>query len=68
MLKLTKKYEACNECDYHYAKNSISGCVFPNHAPIDAIARSACNSGEYVDIIVDEDFVQIKNIVEVKIL
>ena len=67
-LKLTKLYTECADCDYRYEKENISGCVFPNNAPIDSIGVSSCNTGDYVDTPVDEDYVQIKNVREVKIL
>jgi hypothetical protein len=68
MLKLTKLYTECAECDYRYEKGDVSGCVFPNHAPIDSCGVSPCNTGDYVDVPVDEDFVLIKNVKEVKML
>lgn len=69
MIKLKKKFKECNTCDYRYEKGAVSGCVFPNHAPIDTLPLCECNTGEVDhEIEVDEDYVLIKNVVEMRIL
>ena len=68
MLKIKPVYTECADCDYRYIKGDVSGCIFPDHAPIDTAGKSECNTGEYEDYDVDKDFVQIKNVVEMRIL
>lgn len=68
MLKLTKLYDECASCDYRYTKGKLSGCVFPNHAPIDTSGESKCNTGEYVKHNVDESCIKINNPAEINIL
>ena len=68
MLKLTKMFDECHTCDYHYIKGDVSGCIFPNHTPIDSQWKGSCNTGEDSGIEVDEDYVQIKNIARVVVI
>jgi hypothetical protein len=68
MLKVRQPYDECETCDYFYKKEIVTGCIFPNHAPIDMMGRSSCNNGQYCNLEIDEDFVQIKNIKQVTIL
>lgn len=67
MLKLVDKKVECNTCDYWY-ENFMSGCIFPNDAPINSMPQCDCIQGVDCKIEIDEDHVQIQNIEELTIL
>ncbi len=69
MLKVKAKYKPCHTCDWRYEKGVIQGCIFPNHAPVDTMPICECNTGLYAgNVVIDEDYVLIKNIAELVVL